>query len=67
MATSGIVVMGEVLDWLDGRIGAAVSRIVLAMAVKNTGLEDWHLADSFRGGLCKAVSTEPSSGILPSC
>lgn len=59
--------MGEVLDWLDGRILLAVSSAVGAVAAKNTGLEDWHLADSFRGEFCKAVSTEPSSVILPSC
>jgi hypothetical protein len=37
MATSGIVVMGEVLDWLDAGTGPAVSSAVDAVAAKNRG------------------------------
>jgi len=37
MAASGIIVMGEVLDWLDAGIGPAVSSAVDAAATKNGG------------------------------
>jgi hypothetical protein len=42
MATSGIIVMGEVLDWLDARIRRTVSNALIAQVAKNTGLKTDH-------------------------
>jgi hypothetical protein len=44
MATSGIIVMGEVLDWLDARIQPAVSSAADAVGERQR-LEGWRLAD----------------------